>query len=404
MHKAQQEAVGPILKGKDLVLQAATGSGKSEAVLAPCLERVIQSGRKTAVLYIIPTRALAMDLKRRFESIITERLGLNLAVRTGDIKRAGGKSPDIMLTTPESLDLMLGSANSDLKAFLFRVKIVIIDEVHSLIHQYRRRHLVYLFTRLERKTGLPLQKIAMSATISRADDVIGFFGFQDSVQSVMASVKRKIRARLLHIKKEKTEIPALLNDLYDTWQYRKILIFVNSRVACDRLFSIVNKTGKFQGVSELHYSNLKPLERKKAEKRFRKRSHALCIATSTLEMGIDVGDVDAVLLYQPTGSVAAFLQRIGRSNRREQEINFWGICCGDCSGDQLVRFLALLELSGKGKIEFHSDRTLPSVLSQQVISCLYEKKGSHLRLCNLCFQISTRFCLLFSNPLKKNAG
>lgn len=374
LHRAQQEAVAPILQGRDLVLQAATGSGKTEAVLAPCLERVIQSGRKTAVLYIIPTRALAMDLKRRFESIITDRLGLNLAVRTGDIKRAGGKCPDIMFTTPESLDVMLGSANAGLKAFLVRVKIVIIDEVHSLIHQYRGRHLVYLLTRLERKTGCPLQKIAMSATISKVDAVIDFFGFQDSAHSVMASVKRNIRARLLHIKKEKTEIPALLSDLYDTWQYRKILIFVNSRVACDRLFSIVNSTGRFQGVSELHYSNLKPLERKQAEKRFRKRSHALCIATSTLELGIDVGDVDAVLLYQPTGSVAAFLQRIGRANRREKEINFWGLCCGDRSGDQLVRFLALLELSGQGRMESHNNRILPSVLSQQVISCLYEKK------------------------------
>ena len=117
LHSVQREAVVPILSGRDLVLQAATGSGKSEAVLAPCLERVISSGRKTAVLYIIPTRALAMDLKRRFESIITERLGLNLAIRTGDIKRAGGKHPDIMFTTPESLDVMLGSANADLKAF-----------------------------------------------------------------------------------------------------------------------------------------------------------------------------------------------------------------------------------------------------------------------------------------------
>ncbi|WP_300462353.1 DEAD/DEAH box helicase [Desulfobacula sp.] len=374
LHNAQRSAVAPILQGHDVILQAATGSGKSEAVLAPCLERVIRSGRETAVLYIIPTRALAMDLKRRFDAIITERLGLNLAVRTGDTKRSGGKRPDIMFTTPESLDVMLGSANADLKAFLFRVKIVIIDEVHSLIHHYRGRHLVYLFNRLERKKGQPLQKIAMSATIARVASVIDFFGFQENAQPVITSVKRKIRARLLHMKQEESEIPALLNDLYDTWQYRKILIFVNSRVACDRVFGIVNRNGRFQGVSELHYSNLKPLERKRAEKRFRKRSHSLCIATSTLELGIDVGDVDAVLLYQPPGTVAAFLQRIGRANRREQEINFWGLCCGERSGDQVIRFLALLDLAGRGIMESPATRTLPSVLSQQVISCLYEKK------------------------------
>ena len=374
LHSAQRQAVAPILSGRDLVLQAATGSGKSEAVLAPCLERVINSGRKTAILYIIPTKALAMDLKRRFESVITERLGLNLAIRTGDIKRAGGKRPDIMFTTPESLDVMLGSANADLKGFLFRVGMVIIDEVHPLIHQYRGRHLAYLFTRLERRTGRVLQKIAMSATIARVDSVIDFFGFKIDAERIITSVKRNIIARLLHMKQEESEFPALLNDLYDTWQYRKILVFANSRAACDRLFAIVNKTCRFQGVSELHYSNLKPRERKMAEKRFRKRSCALCIATSTLELGIDVGDVDAVLLYEPPGSVSAFLQRIGRANRRENQINFWGLCCGEGSADQVVRFLALLELASRGMIEAANDKTLPSVLSQQVISCLYEKK------------------------------
>ena len=215
--------VSPSWKAGIWVIQAATGSGKSEAVLAPCLERVIQSGKNKAVLYILPTRALAMDLKRRFEAIITERLGLNLALRTGDMKRAGGKHPDIMLTTPESLDVMLGSSNGDLKGFLFRVEMVIIDEVHAFISNYRGRHLAHLFTRLERRVGHPLQKIAMSATISRKNAVIDFFGFNPSADSVITNVKRKIKARLVHIKKEDMEIPALLNDLRHVWHYRKIL-------------------------------------------------------------------------------------------------------------------------------------------------------------------------------------
>ncbi len=374
LHSIQKEAIPPILKGHDIILQSATGSGKSQAVLAPCLERVINSGKERAVLYIIPTRALAMDLIRRFEFVISERLGLNLGVRTGDIKRAGGRCPDIIFTTPESLDVMLGSTNKDLKAFLFRVETIVIDEVHPLIHQYRGRHLAYLFNRLERKTGRPLQKIAMSATIAGINPLMDFFDFQKNTHHIITSVKRNIAARLIHIKQLESEIPALLNDLYNTWKYKKILIFANSRAACDRLFGILNITGKFKGVLELHYSNLKPAERNRAEKRFRKRSHAVCIATSTLELGIDIGDVDAVLLYEPPSTVSAFLQRIGRANRRTKEINFWGICCGAKSGDQLVRFLALLDLSNIGTIETLFPRTLPSVLCQQVISCLYEKR------------------------------
>lgn len=374
LHKAQKAAIVPILSGRDLVLQSATGSGKSEAVLAPAMERVILSGKKTAVLYIIPTKALAHDLKRRFEPVIAGRLGLNLAVRTGDIKPKGKSRPDILFTTPESLDVMLGSSTETIKGFLYCVGTLIIDEVHPLVHQYRGRHLAFLLSRLERRSGRPLQKIAMSATIADAGSIIGFFGFKADTVHIVADVKRRINARLLHIRQEDTELCALLDDLYTNWQYRKILVFANSRSACDRLLDIVNRSGKFQGVCELHYSNLKPLERKSAEKRFRNRSHALCIATSTLELGIDVGDVDAVVLYEPPGSVSAFLQRIGRANRREDEINFWGICTGERAGEQVVRFLALLDLAGRGIVEASHAGAMPSVLGQQVISCLYEKR------------------------------
>ncbi len=374
LHKIQQQAIDPILNGEDLIVQSATGSGKSEAVLAPVLEKVILSHGKISVLYIIPTRALAIDLKRRFESIIKERLELKLAIRTGDIKNSLTTIPDIMFTTPESLDVMLGSANADVKGFLFRIKIVIIDEVHQLVHNYRGCHLAFLFIRLERRAGCKLQKIAMSATIAHKDQIIDCFGFDKLSQHIIDSVKRKIIARLIHLRNEDSELPALINDLNEIWHYKKILIFANSRGACDRLFSILNKTGAFKDFSQLHYSNLKPLERKEAEKRFRKDSHALCIATSTLELGIDVGDVDAVILYEPPGSVSSFLQRAGRANRRQDKINLWGICRGERAREQVLRFLALLDLSSQGKIETPQSKILPSVLSQQIISCLYEKK------------------------------
>ncbi|MBF0203245.1 MAG: DEAD/DEAH box helicase, partial [Desulfamplus sp.] len=376
LHSSQLETIDPILEGRDIILQSATGSGKSEAVLAPCMERTIQSGRKFSILYIIPTRALAVDLKRRFEPVICTRLGLNLAIRTGDVKLTGGKRPDMMFTTPESLDVMLGSSNEGLKAFLFRVGCVIIDEVHPLIYNYRGVHLAHLLTRLERRTGSTIQRIAMSATIARVEDVINAFNFKPIPDTchIQANVNRQILARLIHLKNEPVEFPQFINDLHDTWGYRKILLFANSRGACDRLFGIINRTGRFKGVSELHYSNLKPKERKFAEKRFRKNSHALCIATSTLELGIDVGDVDAVVLYEPPDSVSAFLQRIGRSNRREKSLNVWGICQGEQASRQVVRFLALLKLARQGIVESVPRRTLPSVMAQQIISCLYEKK------------------------------
>lgn len=144
LHPFQREVIPSILQGQDLILQAATGSGKTEAVLAPCLERVIRSGRSEPILYVVPTRALAQDLRRRLEPILHERLGLRLGIRTGDVKRLPAGQADVLLTTPESLDVMLGSPNREVRVFLQRVSMVIIDEVHQFIQGYRGQHLAYL--------------------------------------------------------------------------------------------------------------------------------------------------------------------------------------------------------------------------------------------------------------------
>lgn len=373
LYPIQQQAISPVLVNSDLIIQSATGSGKTEAVLAPCLERIIASGMTRAALYIVPTRALAFDIRRRFADTLKERLGVSFAIRTGDVKKSGGR-PDIMLTTPESLDVMLGSANADLLAFLLRVRTVIIDEVHPFIHQYRGQQLSCLLHRLERRIGQRLQKIALSATIADPHEVQRFFNFRADFVLLTENVRRQIHPRLIHLKDDEDELVNLLADLAEEWQYRKILIFANSRGRCDKIFGLLNRQGAFKGMAHLHYSNLKAKERQIVEQRFRRQTRAVCVATSTLELGIDVGDVDAVLLFEPPDSVSAFLQRIGRANRRQDTIHFWGICRGGLAGEQLLRFLALLQLAEEGRVEAALPKTLPSVLSQQFISCLYEKK------------------------------
>ena len=192
LYPIQKRAIEPLLEGKDLIVQSATGSGKTEAVLAPCMERVIQSGREQAVLYVVPTRALAVDLERRLAPVLAERLGLRMGVRTGDLKRAGGARPDLLLTTPESLDVTLGSSNADLRGFVQRIGTVIIDEVHPLIYRYRGRQLAYLLQRLERRTAGPVQKVALSATIADVDAVVRFFGFGDDAVRLTEPVQREI--------------------------------------------------------------------------------------------------------------------------------------------------------------------------------------------------------------------
>lgn len=384
LYPFQKQTIAPILQGQDLVLQSATGSGKTEAVLAPCIERIIQSGRQQTALYVVPTRALAVDLERRLTPVLKDRLGLQMGIRTGDAKRAGGACPDLVLTTPESFDVLLGSSNADLRYFVQRIRTVVIDEAHPLIHQYRGRQLSYLLTRLQRRIAAPVQKIALSATLADVEEVGRFFAFRPNAVFLTESVQRDIVPHLVHLKNDDGELVALLNDLYETYGYRKILLFANSRGCCDRLFSLLSHRGAFQGVTDLHYSNLKASTRRAVEYRFRRREHALCIATSTLELGIDIGDVDGVLLYEPPDSTSAFLQRIGRSNRRERRTHFWGICKGTDAQTQLLRFLGMLTMARRGHIETPQPKTLPSVLVQQMLSCVYEKKAiTQSALCDL---------------------
>lgn len=373
----QRQAILPILEGRDLVLQAATGSGKTEAVLAPCMERVLKSGRRDSVVYLVPTRALAMDLERRLAPVVVQRLGLSLGLRTGDAKRMGGGRPDLMLTTPESLDVLLGSSNRDRQQFTARIRTVVVDEVHPLLRQVRGRQLAHVLRRLECRIGRPVQKIAVSATIADVDAILFFFGFSPNAVCLLDGVQRSIVPHLVHLKRDE-EFLALLDDLHRAHGYQKILLFANSRGQCDRLFGLVRDQGSFRGVSELHYSNLKARERRAVEGRFRRHPKALCIATSTLELGIDVGDVDGVVLYEPPDSVTAFLQRIGRSNRRANHTHFWGICRGERAGEQLLRFLGLLDLAREGRVETPLPNEFPSVLIQQTLSCLYQQKSLSL--------------------------
>jgi superfamily II DNA/RNA helicase/predicted RecB family nuclease len=386
----QVEVIQPILRGCDVILQAATGSGKTEAILAPCLERVICASAPETMLYVVPTRALVHDLRRRLEPVLHDRLGLQLGIRTGDIKRLPSGRADLLLTTPESLDVMLGSSNREIRAFLHAVTTIAVDEVHQLVDGYRGRHLAYLMQRLERLNQRRLQKIALSATVSGPDVIRDGLGLQPDTVWISSPVQRQIRPHLIHLKREPGELVAFIDDLALRFNARKILLFANSRSRCDQLFSWLSQQGYFQQTVFLHYSNLKLQQRQEVERQFQRRREALCIATSTLELGIDVGDVDSVILYEPPESVTTFLQRLGRAGRQSQTTTFWGICRGQRAGLQLLQFLALYHLAQRGEVEAVRPAELPSVLVQQMLSTLYEHRDVSLGMLQQQFPAASK--------------
>lgn len=370
---AQKQLMRPILKGEDVVLQASTGSGKTEAVLAPATEKLIINQAHFTIIYIVPTRALALDMHRRIKPIY-KKLGLKSGIRTGDAKHLRDSTPHLLIMTPESLDVMLGSQNQDNKYFLKHVHMMIIDEVHVFLHDARGQQLAYLRRRLALQSSAALQTIALSATIDDVEDILRFFNLKKNSFVYKQSQARQLQPHWVHIEDEEYELPLFFDDLYHRFSCQKLLVFANSRKKCEQLYELLNQEGFFSKNVFLHYSNLSTQERKFIESSFRDKKIGVCIATSTLELGIDIGDVDGVVLLGPPPSVMAFLQRIGRGNRRQQHSNFWGLCYGEMAEMQLIRFLALFELARENQVEKFLGAENYSVLFQQILSCLYAKK------------------------------
>ena len=402
LRAAQKKLIEPILNGKDVILQASTGSGKTEAVLAPATEKLMRHPNHFTIIYIVPTRALALDMHRRIQPIY-KKLGLKSGIRTGDGKHLRDATPHLLIMTPESLDVLLGSQNQDNKYFLKHVHMMIIDEVHVFLNEARGRQLSYLHRRLALQSTGSLQTVALSATIDNTEDIACFFNLNKSPFYYKQSVARKLQPCWVHIEKEEEELPLFFDDLYRRSGCKKLLVFANSRKKCEQLYQILKQEGVFSGAVFLHYSNLSTQERKFIEASFRNGKMGICIATSTLELGIDIGDIDGVVLMGPPPSTMAFLQRIGRANRRQQYTNFWGICYGHNAGMQLVRFLAFFELAKENQVEkcFYSENY--SVLFQQVLSCLYAKKTLSINSLNLLLkEKSENLPSIFHHMIAKN--
>src|SRR3990167_8385693 len=213
-----------------------------------------------------------------------------------------------------------------------------------------------------------------------------FFNLREPPFFYKQSVARKLQPCWVHIEDEEQELTLFFDDLYHRSGCKKLLVFANSRKKCEQLVDMLSQESVFSQHVFLHYSNLSTQERKCIEASFREGKVGICIATSTLELGIDIGDIDGIVLMGPPPSTMAFLQRIGRGNRRSQHINFWGICYGQDAERQLIRFLAFFELAKEHQLEKFCYTENDSVLFQQILSCLYAKKVVSIDSLHLLFK------------------
>ncbi|MCX2727448.1 DEAD/DEAH box helicase [Thermomicrobium sp. 4228-Ro] len=378
LRPVQERAIPLVLQRQNLLIIAPTGSGKTEAVVAPLVEMALDHPQSTFALYIAPTRALVNDLAVR----LSERLsacGLRLAVRHGESKTVQGRdAPAMILTTPESLEVMLAGSDDYVTARLREVQAVVIDETHLFYGTPRGVQLGCLLERLKQYTRHPLQRLCLSATVAEPELVAAFFRGSDAPFRIISVPG--VRDLVVHLDVLESDSVERLADITAYWlteileRHRKVLVFANTRVHCDWLAWKLSERVRNVPVL-LHYSSLHGTYRKHVERTFREASRGVCIATSTLELGIDIGDIDAVAMWGAPNTVTSFLQRIGRGNRRSGTCIVYAGCPAfypsgrdaDPTSHALT-FAALTHCAVHGVLESVSVPRHYSVLVQQLLA------------------------------------
>ncbi|MFJ1881505.1 DEAD/DEAH box helicase [Streptomyces sp. NPDC088137] len=323
----QEESIGPVMAGEDTILLAPTAGGKTEAASFPLLSRMTaERWSGTSVLYVCPLKALLNNLLPRLETY-TGWLGRTAALWHGDVtagrrKRILADRPDVLLTTPESLEAMLVSANVDHRAFFSGLQAIVVDEVHAFAGDDRGWHLLAVLERLQKTVGRPVQRIGLSATVGNPAELLHWLQgsaagrrsarvvaphLDDPRQQGAHAVPGDIELDYVGSVENAATVIAALH------RGEKRLVFCESR----RLVEELGEKLRLRGVTTfLSHASLSVDERRRAEQAFADARDCVIVSTSTLELGIDVGDLDRVIQLDAPMTVASFLQRLGRTGRR----------------------------------------------------------------------------------------
>ena len=352
----QEAALGPVLAGRNTVICAPAAAGKTEAVLAPLLERMLHfhlfDSERTALLYVAPTRALVNDMAARLKTA-AGALGLAAVRRTGDHRELDPARPaPILLTTPESLDSLLCRHPG---VFATRMA-VILDELHVLDGHYRGDQLRVLLPRLEAGREGGIRYAALSATLADPAETGERYFHVDEV--IEGATNRPIRVETVGTVEEIPDAASRLGA-------RKLLVFCNTRARTEDVAHRLRAAVASSAPIAIHHGSIDRRERLEIEAGFREWRRGICVATSTLEVGIDIGDVDAVALADLPLLPSAFQQRITRGSRRAAEVRAI-VVASSPEDEEAVALLA--DMARTGTVE---DRDAPpdhSVIVQQLFS------------------------------------
>jgi ATP-dependent Lhr-like helicase len=390
-----------IAAGRNTLIAAPTGSGKTLAAFMVCLDRLVRRWRegeledKTYVVYISPLKALGNDIHRNLEVPLAElrellavegegSLPIRAGVRSGDTPASERAKmlrnpPHILVTTPESLYLLLTSAKS--RELLRGVETVIVDEIHALVRDKRGSHLALSLERLEALCEKPPVRIGLSATQRPIENIARFLVGTQRVNEAGepdCAIIDGGHARELDLAIEvpPSELSAVCsNEQWDevyqrlvelVLSHRSTLVFVNTRRLAERISHHLREI-LGEAVVASHHGSLSKEIRQSAEQRLKDGELRAIVATASLEMGIDIGYIDLVCQIGSTGSIANFLQRVGRAGHSLRKIPKGRLF--PLTRDELLESMALVRAVHRGHLDAIQMPEAPlDILAQQIVA------------------------------------
>ena len=396
---AQAQAWPAIQSGRDVLVAAPTGSGKTFAAFLAAIDQLVKEGLagslpdETRIVYVSPLKALSNDIHRNLEAplegIRSELAALGLpevaiqaVVRTGDTPqgeraRMRRTPPHILVTTPESLYILLSSASG--RDMLSTCRTVIVDEIHAVAANKRGAHLALSLERLQALTARRLVRIGLSATQKPIEEVARFLtGVRsgDAAPDCIIIDAGHARRRDLALELPSSPLEAVMSgelweQVYDRLaelvvEHRTTLVFVNTRRLAERIARHLSERLGEENLAA-HHGSMARDRRLEAEQRLKRGELKALVATASLELGIDIGDVDLVCQIGSTRSINAFLQRVGRAGH-----SVGGVSKGrlfPLSRDELAECAALLDAVRRGELDrLQVPLNALDVLSQQIVA------------------------------------
>lgn len=375
LRPVQELTIEAVLDGANAVVLAPTAGGKTEASMFPVLSRILaEDPPPVAALYVCPIRALLNNQEERIGSY-ARMVGLSAFKWHGDVsdsrKRSFRASPShILMTTPESLEVMMISERTDARALLAGLQTVVIDEVHAFAGDDRGAHLAALLERIVQFIGRDLQRIGLSATVGNPH-VIG--------QWLQGSSARPFRlvdppkgppSRDLTVD-SCLDLDEAARGIAQLGRGKKSLVFVESRARAEKVAQALAGTGVEVFI---HHSSVSRAEREHAELQFAHGQNTAIVCTATMELGIDVGDLDQVLQVDAPATVASLLQRVGRTGRREgRRANCTFFCLNP---ESVLQAVAMARLANAGWVEdVRPAEHAVHILAHQVMALSLQEGG-----------------------------